>query len=782
MLRSWGNRNNQDGRSRCRRFAILSATLVLMALTPSTWALGILVPRPPDLLAIQPGKTEIRATIRDNVARTRVHQEFYNPNPRPLEADFFFPLPVGASVTDFVLYIDGKPQRGETLEKEKAREIYEDIVRRLKDPGLLEWADWNLFRVAVFPVPAQGTQTIEIEFSQPLSAQQGVYRYDFPMSGPDPARTQRGKATSDRHGMSKPDLEAKFVISIESSRRIGNIYSPTHRITIKEADENKAELEVIPANEDDWRRNFVLHYDYKEKDVAVTLLASRRPSEPGYFCLMISPPSDRQKLTTTPLDLIIVLDTSGSMSEDGKIEQARRAVKYCLGQLTAQDRFALLRFATETETYREKLTPATPEEISRAKTWVEELRAAGGTNIAEAIDTAIQLASKEPDTSSSRARRKLVLFATDGLPTVGITAADKILERVQKAVQGKDLRIFAFGVGYDVNTRLLDQIAERTRASTEYVAPQEDLEVPVSRLFDKVARAALSSVTLTFEGGEVFDVYPKDLPDLFFGEQLTVFGRYKKSGPTLIRLRGQLHDGPAEYDFEKSFPESAEGNDHVEKLWATRKVGYLLAELRDHPDSTEIRDEIVSLAKRYGIVTPLTSYLVVEDKALQADSGRPPETYGGRPPVGPPSRPTISRRGDQLRSHAMAAPGSAFHAESGEAAVAAAKAMRQMKEAVAAPVLSSREEIPIRWIEGRAFSKRGEVWMEEGTDKADKVVRVKNFSPGYFELLRARPELRAIVQLGEKIRVKIGEAVVEFGENGAEKLPEEIRKQLEPKK
>jgi Ca-activated chloride channel family protein len=746
----------------------------------ASWGLGLLVPRPRDVLAIEPGRAVIDTRIRENIARTRVHQEFFNPNPRPLEVDFFFPLPPGASVTDFVLYVNGKPQRGEILEKDKARRIYEDIVRRMKDPGVLEWAEWNLFRVAVFPVPAGSSQTIEIEFSQPLSAQQGIFRYVFPMGGPDPAMMQGGR-TSRRHGKAK-QLDVEFTVSIEAPRKLGNVYSPTHKIETRDVGENSTEVKIVPTSETDWSKHFVLLYDYREKDVAVTLLASRHPPEAGYFCLMLSPPVKSQEQTSVPLDLVFVLDTSGSMSESGKIDQARRAVNYCLNQLNPQDCFALVRFATETETYRDQLVHATSEEIARAKHWLENLRAAGGTNIADALDVAIKVAASEPDTTASHKRRKLVLFATDGLPTVGITATDKILERIEQGTRGKELRIFAFGVGHDVNTHLLDQIAERTRACADYVAPEEDLELPVSRLFDKVARPALSSLELTFEGGEVFDFYPKVLPDLFFGEQLTVFGRYKKSGPVLIRLRGNIGEAPAQFDFEKSLPEEARGNEPIETLWATRKVGYLLDALRDKPDSKEIRDEIVSLAKRYGIVTPFTSYLVVEDKPELFPQSAPSASAHDRPLVEPPQHLTIGRRAMGMKAGVALAPLKALRAESGEAAIAAAKAVRSMKEAKSVPSGLTTDEVPLKWIAGRGFVRVGDMWMEEGTVEAKEVVRVRNYSQAYFELVHMHPELRAIFRLSDKIRVKLGQAIVEFAEDGLEQLPEDLSKLVDAKK
>lgn len=749
---------------------VLVATSIV-ASAGAAWSLGIFVLKRPEFRSLEPGKTKIDVKITDNLARTRVHQEFFNPNSRPLEADFVFPLPPGANVTDFVVYVDGKPQNGELLEKEKAHEIYSDIVRRLRDPGLLEWLDWNLFRVAVFPVPPNASQSVEIEFAQKLAADQGTYQYLFPMAGPGvrgagPARASGGERSVDG-GLGN----IEFRIEISADHSLGNIYSPTHKVEVRRHEPNTAQVEVAVTDREDLHRNFILVYDYRDKEIAATLLAARRPPDPGFFCLSLSPDSAKQERTTVPLDLIIILDTSGSMSEQGKIDQARRAVQYCLGQLTRNDRFALIRFATDAESYRSELTTATKEEVARAQDWVSELRAAGGTNISEALEAAAKLIDKENGLPEAKQRRRLVLFVTDGLPTVGVTSVDEILAKAQKAFKDSATRVFTFGVGHDVNTRLLDRLAEQTRACSEYVAPQQDLEVPVSRLFDKVARPALSEVEVQIEGAEVFDVYPKDLPDLFYGTELTVFGRYKKPGTALIKLKGKLAGQPVEYVYEKTFPEEAQ-NAYIERLWATRKIGFLLDQLRNTPDSKELREEIIALSKRYGIVTPLTSYLVVED--------RPEMTRAGGPVVPNAASDGSRRRGDVVDRKAMpgtgaVAPAAArmFGASSGAEAVAASKMVRQLKEASVTTV-RPEAEADVQWVGGRTFVRDGDVWMEEGTKRAENVIRIKSYSSAYFELLRRHPELREIFQLGDKLRFKLGSHVVEIAEDGVETLPEEL--------
>ncbi len=734
------------------------------------WAIGIMVPRPPEAAPLEPGHTEVHVQIRDNVATTRVHQEFFNPNPRPLEADFLFPLPPGASITDFLLYVDGKPQKGEVLDREKARSIYQDIVRRMRDPGLLEWVDWNLFRVAVFPVPPRGTQKVEIEFAQPLAADQGVFKYLFPMGGPGVRRLAAATARARQR-----EIDVVFEVTVKAERELGNVYSPTHELRkiVSEAREVKCQIEGKDPT--DWQRNFILLYDYRDKEIPATLVASRHPPEPGFFCLALSPPH-RELHSTTPLDLILILDTSGSMGEGNKIGQARRAIRYCLSQLTEQDRFALVRFSTEIEWYAESLVAANETELARAKEWVDRLRPAGGTNIMEALEAGSKLALGKNDSDTSSRRRRLIIFVTDGLPTVGVTAVDEILSRTQTLLQDHDVRLFTFGVGHDVNTRLLDRLAERSRGCSEYVAPEEDLEVPVARLFDKVARPALTSPEIEIKGVEAFDIYPAKLPDLFYGTQLTVLGRYKKAGPAVIRLKGMIGDERKEFVFEKTFPDEKRDAEYVERLWAARKIGFLLDELRQRGDAKELEDEIVTLSKRYGIVTPLTSMLVVEDKALE---------HRAQPATASGPHPRADRRGPFTGSGVRASAPSAISAlrmEAGREAVAAAKSLRTLKEAsvAAAAPPTDADDATIKWAAGRMFSRQGELWAEENTESQTPTIQVKAYSEAYFELLNIAPEVKEILKIGERVRFRVREVIVEVSPEGKEKLSEADRKKLTP--
>lgn len=761
-------------------------------------ALGILVPREVGASPIRLGPTDVEVTVQQNLARTRVKQEFFNPNPRQLEADFFFPVPRGADVTDFVLYMNGKPVKGEVLEKQKAREIYEGIVRRMQDPGLLEWADYNLFKVRVFPVPPNGSQKIELEFAQPLEADQGTFKYTFPLHPPKPGMRPAGRTAKG------PDLD--FRINLISDEPLRNVYSPTHPVDVDMKNPSEVRVGLKSPDVNQAGGDFVLYYQPGRKEVALSLVGYRpTPSGDGFFSMMISPPAEAGSAQVQPQDVVFVVDTSGSMLEGDKIEQARRALTYCVSQLRPEDRFALVRFSTETEKFREGLLAADKENIEAARHWIGALQARGGTNIAEALEEAMALrpaASSSDGRTTAPDRLFTTVFITDGLPTVGVTDPDRIVESAlggeEQGEAGKSpsqVRIFTFGVGHDVNTRLLDRLADETRAASEYIRPGEDLEAPVSRFFDKIGRPAMTGLKLEIAGAEVADLYPKELPDLFYGTQLTLFGRYRKAGPATIRLTGTVGGKPAEFTWEKSFPEQEKENDYVEKLWGTRKIAYLLDSIRKSGESAEVKEEVVRLAKKYGVVTPYTSYLVTEDTPHLAGAAFPQrneverrDQFSRRPglmrsgparPVFPAAAaPSGARAGAGHREAAAAPPPGApmdLAAQSGASAVRASEQLREMKQA------DVRQATPgeARTAGGRSFRLEDGIWTDTTIEPADPVIlRIRYLSRAWFEAAEVRSELREILALGEKVRVKLGNGVLEIGSEGEEMLSEKQRESL----
>ncbi len=302
-----------------------------------------------------------------------------------------------------------------------------------------------------------------------------------------------------------------------------------------------------------------------------------------------------------------MLDTSGSMA-GAKLQQAKKALQFCVENLNEDDHFEILRFSTEVEPLFDKLAPALRENRARAQDFIEELKPIGGTAIDDALHKALALRPKKGE------RPFVVTFLTDGCPTVGITDENQIVEGITKSHKS-NARIFCFGIGTDVNTHLLDRIAEETKAFGQYVLPEEDIEIKVSNFFTKIKEPVLANPKLTFpENVRVSGIYPSPIPDLFKGEQLLLAGRYSGKADRAIRIEGNVNEELKRFTYDARFPEEASDHEFIPRLWATRRVGYLLDEIRLHGENKEIKDEATELARSYNIVTPYTAFLIIEDE------------------------------------------------------------------------------------------------------------------------------------------------------------------------
>jgi len=523
-----------------------------------------------------------------------VDQELFNPNNARLEGTFIFPVPKGAQLDRFAMEIDGKKVEAELLAADKARNFYEDIVHRAKDPALMEYSGRDLFKVRIFPIEPNSKKRITIRYTQLLKADNGLIAYELPLN--------TAKYSS------QPVKSVSVKLELETKRSLKSIYSPSHGVKIKRDGPNRATVgyEASNAAPDS---DFALYFAPEKDEVGINLLTHRVASEDGYFLLLASPGVDVKENRLVKKDVVFVLDTSGSMAGK-KLEQAKKALQFCVENLNDGDRFEIIRFSTEVEPLFDKLGSTDKTNRDKANNFIKGLKPIGGTAIDDALKRALGL---RPDTFDNRPF--VVIFLTDGLPTIGTTDEQQILAGVKQASGGK-VRVFCFGIGNDVNTRLLDSITEQTRATSQYVLADEDLEVKLSNFYMKIKKPVLTNPTLKFTGDIHFaKLYPSTLPDLFKGEQLVLVGRYSGKGAAAAVIEGSVNGGSHRFAADVKFPDECSDNDFISRLWATRRVGYLLDEIRLRGENVELKDEITDLARRYGLVTPYTAYLILEDEA-----------------------------------------------------------------------------------------------------------------------------------------------------------------------
>lgn len=688
-------------------------------------------PCPPNARCVRPMDTgicpaylrvknhNVTVTIENQVARTKIDQMFVNDSDAVLEGTYIFPLPEDATISDFAMYVDGVRLEGKVLDREQARTIYQDTVRRLRDPALLEYIGRGAFQARIFPIQPHSEKRVEISYSQILKAENGLVKYVYPLS------TEKFST--------QPLANVSINVDLKSAQALKAIYSPSHTVSVSRASDFHAQIGYEDKNVRP-DRDFVLYYSVSEDAIGATLLSYKPDATTdGFFLLLVNPRVQVEQQQVVSKDVILVLDTSGSMSGE-KIAQARDALKYVLNQLQPNDRFGVITFSTGLVSYAPgALRPAS--EKADAIRFVENIQAGGSTNINRALLEAMALADKE--------RPTIVIFLTDGLPTVDETDTDRILENVKRQAPS-NVRLFSFGVGDDVNTVLLDTLSETHRGTSAYVRPGENIEETVSGFYAKVSTPVLSDLKIDFGGTEIHDAYPFPLPDLFAGTQLVVAGRYKGSGASKITLSGNLNGRAQSYVFEDLNFKAASatvGDDFIAPLWATRKIGYLLAQIRLHGENKEAVDEIVALAIRYGIVTPYTSFLIQENGDVLTQEGR--TTAGGAVQQSAPS-PT-------------SAPAS------GADAVQKSQANKALQEANAAP---SSGEGKVKYAGDRAFLLRNGVWTDT-TFVPEKMTTTKIVfgSAQYFDLLSQHPEWNKYVAVGTNVIFVVNGAAYEITAN-----------------
>ena len=536
---------------------------------------GLLIPTEQGLPPLRLAYQRVEVAIVGQVATTKVEQSYRNTTDRDLEAELYLPrCRLSASVLrDFSMWVGGKRYKGEAVDAKAARQTYEDIVRRLQDPGLLEYIGRDLWKVRIYPVPHRGEQKIEISSTSILPAEGDMISYQYLLRTGQTVRTTEKDFT--------------MVVRIKSESPLGPIYSPSHAVELVRRGDHEAIVSFEQAR-CQLDKDFQLYFSPKAERVGFSLLAQREsPGERGYFLLLVSP-SDLGTAKAAPRDLVLVLDTSSSM-EGEKLRKAKAALKHTFSSLNPDDRFALVSFASTPVSFCDELAPAAAADLRAAGAWVDKLEAAGGTDISAALEAALAIRTAHQPNRSFQ-----IVFLTDGLPTVGLKETPEILKILDRRNR-HGIRIYTFGVGDDVDAHLLDLLAEKTSACSTYVRPGEDIEAKVSAFSQKIARPARTALKLAISGGpHLVEMFPPRLPDLFQGEQLQIAGRYAGHGPATLTLKGQSGDVRFSETFRTDFPEEASDHNFVAPIWARRKVEPSIgARVRLNGESAEVKHELV---------------------------------------------------------------------------------------------------------------------------------------------------------------------------------------------
>ena len=745
--------------------------LLNLAFPAALLAQGWIIPRHPDVpsicadkcaapraVALERTSSNVRATLAAHVLRYEVEETFRNRGGTVQEADYMYPLPVGSAFQELQLSINGQLVSGEIMDAGRARSTYEEIVRRQRDPALVEWMGYGLLRARIFPINPGEEKRVVLRFQVIAPREGDAIRVDY----------QRGSGHTITAAGSHDTRESSFSLRYPKTGRC-NAYSPTQELqsrssgrecTIDVGGEGAAVTILIPAPRND--------------RAAISMLANANGAEDGFALITLTPPS--APATMVSRDITFVLDVSGSMS-GRKMEQARAAGRQLLGTLTRNDRFRLIDFSSDVRTFRDDFVDATPPNLDAARRYLEQLQANGGTN----IDGALERALSQPrypegdvdETTGARARQivsrlSLVLFVTDGEPTVGEREPAAIAAHAAR-LRGSQ-RVFTFGLGADVNAQLIEQLALEGHGTAQFVRPDEDVEravgVVASRLTSPIASDLRVSVQCQgdFHCARLVHALPEGPVDLFSGQDLVLLTRYTGSGSARLSFDGRSATGPVHWETSVDFPDHDRDNAFVPRLWATRRIGWLSAARRQNGASPEVDDELRTLGERYGIPTELTSYLVQEPRLMMqivtrgaAASNAP--MPASLPPESPMAKFEAARKStDQRDAQSVGAMDKI--------------ALNSVVVTGTGTVTDSESSRPdaAKRAGDHLFARREGRWTDIGFKDGMRVVKIKSFSPAYFKVLDAIPELRASFAVGDKVLVTGKHVSIEVTDAGVEQL------------
>ncbi len=533
---------------------------------------------------------DVKVTINNGIAVTKVTQVFKNTEKRQVEALYTFPVPKGASVANFSMWINGKEMIGEVLEKKRARQIYNSYKVKKRDPGLLEQVDYKTFEMRIFPIAAGAEQKVEITYYQEMDFDHDWINYVYPL-----ATTTKANIDAKTHGKFSITFEIKSEIPIKQ------VESPSHADDFIIVGHSPSYFQAsLETDGGDLNRDVVLACEMKRPKSGFDMITSKKPGEDGYFCMTLTAGEDLGKLDSG-MDYIFLIDISGSMGNDSKLAMSKKSVESFIESLSKDDRFDVMTFNIKPNVHFGSLQNATAENIAGAVSFMSSQKARGGTVLDPAMSVAYKYA--DPD------RTLNVVIMSDGLTEQ--RERKILLDRIRN--RPRNARVFCIGVGNDVNRPLLEQMAEDSGGIASFVSRESNFERLAEAFRRKLMHPVASDLDIRFDGVKVYDIEPKVLPNLYHGAPIRIYGRYKGSGKTKVKLNADIKGVALTMNQSFDFPKQNNKNPEIERMWAWKRIDSLLKMADRTGNRDAVIPQIVSLGERYSIVSEYTSFLVLEN-------------------------------------------------------------------------------------------------------------------------------------------------------------------------
>jgi Ca-activated chloride channel family protein len=576
------------------RIVALGALLIaLFVLASSAKAAGLLIADGGLGGVLEIKEQTVAVTINGGIAVTTVNQVFQNTEDRQVEALYTFPVPKGASVANFSMWINGKEMVGEVLEKKRAREIYNSYKQQRRDPGLLEQVDYRTFEMRVFPIGPRAEQRVQITYYQELDFDHDWATYVYPL-----ASTTRKDVNQKTTGKFALTLEAKSDIPIVAME------SPSHPNDFAVAKHSDSSYQAsLETRGGDLGRDLVLAYHLSRPKTGIDVITSKQNGEDGYFSLTLTAGEELAGKVAQGMDYVFLLDISGSMNDDNKLELSRGSLAAFIKALSPEDRFEVMTFNVQAQTLFKQITPVNDETRKQAVAFLGDQKARGGTVLKPAVEAAYRYADPQ--------RPLNVIVLSDGLTEQQERAPLIAAIRARPT----NSRVFCIGVGNDVNRGLLEQLADDSGGLASFLSREDNFDRQAQAFRRKLTKPVATDIKIDVAGVEAYDLEPQKLANLYHGMPLRLYGRYRAAGNGKITLSGKIGDMPITKTVEIPFPKEDGGNPQIERMWAWHRVQRLLKEADAQGDRKPALEEIVRLGEGYSIATEYTSFLVLENDA-----------------------------------------------------------------------------------------------------------------------------------------------------------------------
>jgi Ca-activated chloride channel family protein len=556
--------------------------------------------------------TDVKAAVQGYIATVNVTQQFTNPYDGKIEAVYVFPLPENAAVNEFIMVIGERRIRGIIRERQEAEKIYAEAKRQGYVASLLTQERPNLFTQSVANIEPGKAIDVTITYFHTLAYVDGWYEFVFPMVvgprfNPPGFADGVGAVARGRPGASGQRTEVSYLrpnersghdialaVEINAGVPIEETACPSHQITTGSKGEGRATVTLSPADSIP-NKDFVLRYRVAGERIKSNLLA-QRDERGGFFTLMLFPPQDLRGLKRAPLELVFVLDCSGSMS-GVPLAQAKAAVERGLRQLQPGDSFQLINFSMDARQLGARPLEATEENVQRGLSYLEELRSEGGTMMIKGIKAALEF-PHDPK------RLRFVCFLTDGYIGNEAEILRAVAERIGPA------RIFSFGVGSAPNRYLMDRMAKLGRGAVAYLSHKDDAKQVMDAFFARISHPALTDVQIDWGGLKVEEVFPRQAPDLFVGRPVVLTGRFQGDPGKAIRVTGKAGEGRIALDVPVSLTEQ-QARGALPSVWARMKIADLSDEAIYEPHP-ELPGQIKQLALDYNLMSAYTAFVAVD--------------------------------------------------------------------------------------------------------------------------------------------------------------------------